>query len=273
MNRTRQLKKPGTHTGNAMRNGSAFMTAVVLGVCLTVIIAANLNPAYGAEPKAFASPGDAASALVGAVRKADRDGVLAILGSESEEWVVSGDPVQDKQDVERFIAAYDKKNGIEKDDESKAVLVVGDDKFPFPFPIVKTAKGWSFDPEQGKEELLNRRIGRNELRTIQVLLAIADAQFEYASVDRNGDGALEYAAYIVSSEAERDGLYWPTEEGQPLSPLGPLVADAVREGYGQDETDEAAEQETAEAEEGTAQAADNANEASAEAAEDASTLR
>ena len=195
--------------------------------------------------------------------------MLAILGSESEEWIVSGDPVRDKEDVTRFIAAYDQKNGIEKEEDGKAVLVVGDDEFPFPFPIVKTAKGWAFDPELGKEEMLNRRIGRNELTTIQVLLAVSDAQFDYASVDRNGDGTLEYAAYIISSEGERNGLYWPSAEGQPVSPLGPLVADAVRQGYGPDETDEEAEQETGEAEEGTAQAAESAGETSVETAEDA----
>ncbi len=269
MNRTKRPMSRNATAGYAMRNVSALMKVLAFGLCLTFVLAVAPNSARGDESKAFASPEEAASALVDAVRKEDRDGVLAILGSESEEWIVSGDPIQDKQDVERFIAAYDQKNGIEKEGDGMADLVVGDDNFPFPFPIVKTAKGWTFDPELGKEELLNRRIGRNELSTIQVLLAVSDAQFDYASVDRNGDGTLEYAEYIISSEGQRNGLYWPIKEGQPLSPLGPLVADAVREGYGEDATDEEVEPETTEAEAGTAQAAEKAGEGSEETVGDA----
>ncbi|MGI9413960.1 MAG: DUF2950 domain-containing protein [Hyphomicrobiales bacterium] len=226
-----------------------LLKAFVFGICLTFVVTANLQTALGADAKVFASPEQAAAALVAAVKKEDRDGVLAVIGPDSEGWILSGDPVQDKEDVKRFITAYEKKNGIEKEGDEKAVLVVGDDKFPFPFPIVKTAKGWAFDAEQGKEELLNRRVGRNELNTIQVLLAVADAQFEYASVDRDDNGVLEYAAKLASSEGERDGLYWPTEDGEPLSPLGPLVAEAIEEGYGDDED---AEEEASEADDGAA---------------------
>ena len=220
----------------AQRSTKMDIKALFFGVFLTAIASFGAQHAQGAEPKPFASPKEAASALVDAIGKKDLEGVLAVLGSDSEGWISSGDAVQDKQDVEAFIKAYQEKNAIEKEGDTKAVLVVGDDGFPFPFPIVKTAKGWAFDPEQGKEELLNRRIGRNELNTVQVLLAVADAQFEYASTDRNGNGVLEYAAYLASSVGERDGLYWPTEDGEPLSPLGPLVTEAVEEGYGQEES-------------------------------------
>jgi len=192
--------------------------------------------AQSVEPKAFASPKAAITALIDAAKKKDRATMLTVLGSKTKQWITSGDPVQDRQGLEAFVAAFDQKNEIEKDGDSKAVLVIGNDGFPFPFPIIKSAKGWAFDPEQGREELLNRRIGRNELTTIKVLLAVGDAQREYASVDHNGDGVLESAAKLKSSSSKQDGLYWPTAEGEPLSPLGPLVAEAVKEGYGQKKT-------------------------------------
>ncbi len=198
--------------------------------------------AQGSKPKAFASPKAAITALIDAVKKKDSATTLAILGSETKQWITSGDPVQDRQGREAFIAAFDQKNGIEKEGDTKAILVIGDDGFPFPFPVVKSAKGWAFDPEQGREELLNRRIGRNELTTVKVLLAVGDAQREYASVDRNGDGVLEYAAKLRSSDGKQDGLYWPAAEGEPLSPLGPLVAEAVLEGYSSKKPDSNAEQ-------------------------------
>lgn len=189
--------------------------------------------AQASEPKTFATTKAAITALIDAAKKKDSATMLGVLGSKTKQWITSGDPVQDRQGLEAFIAAYDQKNEIEKEGDTKAILVIGDDGFPFPFPVIKSAKGWAFDPEQGREELLNRRIGRNELTTIKVLQAIGDAQREYASIDRNGDGVLEYAAKLKSSEGNHDGLYWPTAEGEPLSPLGPLVAEAVKQGYGQ----------------------------------------
>lgn len=206
--------------------------AVGLGVIAAMLMHAPPASAQGRAPKAFASPQKAVAALMAAAKKKDHTGILAVLGSETKQWITSGDPVQDRLGLERFIAAYDEKNGIEKDGDAKAVLVVGTDTFPFPFPVIKTSKGWAFDPEQGREELLNRRIGRNELNTIQVLLAVVDAQLDYAGVDRDGDGVLEYAAKLKSTKGKQDGLYWPTAAGDPPSPLGPLVAEAVREGYG-----------------------------------------
>ena len=208
---------------------------MLLGTVLALFAPLGTTPVFaqGSEPKAFASPKAAITALIDAAKKKDSATMLGVLGSKTKEWITSGDPVQDRRGLEAFIAAFDQKNEIEKEGDTKAILVIGDDGFPFPFPVVKSAKGWAFDPEQGREELLNRRIGRNELTTIKVLQAVVDAQHEYASVDHNGDGILEYAAKLKSSDGKQDGLYWPTAEGEPLSPLGPLVAEAVQEGYGQ----------------------------------------
>jgi hypothetical protein len=134
--------------------------------------------------------------------------------------------------LDRFVNAYDQKSRIENKDDKQAILIIGNDDFPFPFPIVKRFYGWTFDPEVGKEELLNRRIGQDELDVIQVLRAVVDAQREYATRDRDDDGAPDYAMKFISSPGKRDGLYWPTAEGAPQSPLGPLVGEAVIAGYG-----------------------------------------
>ena len=182
-------------------------------------------------PKMFSSPDAAAVALATAARQKTSDEILAILGPSSGEWLLSGDEVQDNQARERFAAAYDEKHVIKADGEGRATLEVGADDFPFPFPIVKNEKGWAFDAEEGKEELLNRRIGENELNAIEVLYAIADAQVEYASEDRDGDGLREYASKFRSSPDKQDGLFWATKENEKSSPLGSLLAEAADEGY------------------------------------------
>ena len=132
----------------------------------------------------------------------------------------------------RFVAAFDKHSKIEPEGDAKATLVIGDKDWPLPFPLVKRADGWRFDARAGAEEILNRRIGRNELAAIQVCLAYVDAQREYAMTQGNHDGMHEYAGKLVSTPGKKDGLYWPTKEGQRLSPLGPLAAKAKEEGYG-----------------------------------------
>lgn len=212
--------------------------AYFIGLCGLGLFVAMLAVSSGAAVSAdkpslesFSSPELAAVALIKAARANKRKAIIRLLGKDAEEWIQSGDEVQDRQGREAFIAAYDKKHGIELDGDDFATLVVGDDDFPFPIPIVKSDGGWVFDAEEGKEEILNRRIGRNELDTIQTLLAVADAQFDYAQEDRDGDGLREYATRFLSTEGERDGLFWPTQDGEPPSPLGELVADATSEGY------------------------------------------
>ena len=137
-----------------------------------------------------------------------------------------------KQVTSVFCRHIRKRTEIVKVSGKKAILEIGNDAWPFPIPIVKKPEdGWFFDVRQGKEELLNRRIGKNELSTIQVCLAYIDAQREYASKDRNGDGVLEYAQKFLSDPGTKDGLYWETEEGEEQSPLGPLIGEAKKEGY------------------------------------------
>ena len=183
----------------------------------------------------YASPADAVEALVAAIRTADPRRMHDVLGPGSGKLIRSGDPVADAQGRERFLAAYQAQSKIELDGDSKATLLIGDKEWPFPFPLVKAADGWAFDVKSGADEVLNRRIGRNELAAIQVCLAYVDAQREYALTQGNSGGLHEYAMKLVSSPGKKDGLYWKTPEGLPLSPLGPLAAKAKGEGYGKSE--------------------------------------
>jgi hypothetical protein len=156
--------------------------------------------------------------------------LLAIFGVEAKEVIFSGDPVSDKQRREQFIQAYDQKNGLIKEGD-KMVLTVGEKDWPFPIPLAKKGDQWFFDTKAGKEEILNRRIGQNELSTIQTMLAIVDAQREYAMNDLDGDGVLEYAEKFMSDAGKKNGLYWETKEGEEPSPLGEIAAGARAEGY------------------------------------------
>ena len=179
----------------------------------------------------YASPEAAAKALYDVVKARDVKAIYRVLGPGSDKLIYTGDKVADQQMRERFLAAYDKSLKLERDGDAKAILLVGENESPFPFPLVKTSKGWKFDAKAGAEEIINRRIGENELLAIKSCLAYGDAQREYAEVDRDGDGLLEYAQKFRSSEGKHDGLYWPTAEGEPLSPLGALFARAKSEGY------------------------------------------
>lgn len=182
-------------------------------------------------PQEFSSPDQAVAALIAAARADDTTRLLAIVGSDGEDIIVSGDEGADRQGRQKFVALYDEKHYLQSQDGDTVTLVVGNADWPFPVPIVKDDKGWSFDAETGKDEILNRRIGANELAVIQVCKAIGDAQREYALRDPEGTGAHPYAQQFRSDPEKRNGLYWPVAEGEPLSPLGELVMQAAGEGY------------------------------------------
>ena len=212
----------------AWRESARWLLAVLFGV-----LAASGALAATPAQKSFATPDDAASALVKAVKARDRNAMLAALGNTSE-WLSSGDANADRAAAARFVADYDQKHTIALDGD-KATLTIGNEDFPFAFPLVKSGDKWRFDTAAGKEQLLARRIGGNELSVIKVLQAIVDAEQEYASEDRVGDGVLAYAQRILSRPGKRDGLYWPAKAGEPQSPLGVLVAQATDQGYKQGE--------------------------------------
>ena len=192
---------------------------------------AKASPSGAASQKTFATAEEAAKALAEAVRASNVAGMLEVIGPKSKGWLFTGDKVSDAAEWKSFLEAYDRKNALKKEGDAKAVLVIGDD-WPFPAPLVKQGDKWSFDAEAGREEVMNRRVGRNELDTIQTMLAVVDAQREYALKDADGNGLPDYAARFWSSPGKKDGLYWPVKAGEPQSPLGPLAARAMREGYG-----------------------------------------
>jgi hypothetical protein len=197
-----------------------------------LVAIALLSTVASAAQKAFATPDEAVAALVAAVKADDIQALRDVLGN-ARGALSSGDKVADRAAASAFVAEYDAKHAVTVDGD-KASLVIGKDDFPFAFPLVKDGAGWRFDTAAGIEELNARRIGENELTTIQVLQAIVDAQRDYASEDRDGDGVVAYARRIISSPGKRDGLYWKTKPGEAPSPLGELIAQASAEGYGKD---------------------------------------
>lgn len=183
-----------------------------------------------AQQKSFASAEDAVKAAIAAARSNSDKDLLAIFGPAAKELIFSGDQVADKERRAGFLKAYDEKNSLAKEGDN-TILVIGNNNWPFPIPLVKKGEGWVFDTDKGKEEILNRRIGENELYTIQVCRAIVDAQREYALKDRDKNGLLEYAEKFVSDSGKKNGLYWEAKPGEAQSPLGPIMARARSEGY------------------------------------------
>ena len=190
------------------------------------------------EAAEFPSPDAAVQALISALRANDHDQLHNIFGTEGDKIISSGDPVADQQGINRFVQSYDEKHELQINKDGSVTLVVGNKDWPCPIPIVKDDQtgNWYLDADAGEEEILNRRIGRNELDVIQVCQAIADAQQEYATRDPQGAGVPEYAQKFVSDPGKKNGLYWPTSDSEQPSPLGPLVASAVKEGYTTEKT-------------------------------------
>jgi len=207
-----------------------FGFAIIAGVMMLVGFYQSAF-AVDANPKSFKSPEEAVKALTEAVRGNDTKELLAIFGPPGKELISSGDKVADETGRERFIKAYEEMNKLVNENDTKVILHVGNGDWPFPIPVVKKGEYWLFDTMAGREEILNRRIGRNELNAIQVCLAYVDAQREYVLKDRDGDKLLEYAQKFISRKGEKNGLYWEAKEGEPQSSLGPLIAKAATEGY------------------------------------------
>ena len=209
---------------------SRFGFAIVAGVML---LAGFHQGAFAAEgrQKTFKSPEEAVKALAEAVKGSDTKKLLAILGPKGKELILSGDEVADKTGREHFVKAYEEMNKLVNESDTRVILHVGNGDWPFPIPVVKKGEYWLFDTIAGREEILNRRIGRNELNAIQVCLAYVDAQREYVLKERDGDKVLEYAQRFISRKGEKNGLYWEAKEGEEQSSLGSLIAKASGEGY------------------------------------------
>jgi hypothetical protein len=212
-----------------MHNWRERLLGTILSLAL--IAMAPVAQAATAAQKSFASPETGITALVEAVKANDQPMLRGILGPHGKKLISSGDTVADQQSREAFIKAYSEANKLVFEGETQAVLVIGQDEWPMPIPLMKSPAGWRFNTPQGEKEILTRRIGRNELAAIQVCLAIVDAAHEYAALDVDGDRIPEYAPQFVSTSGKHDGLYWQTKTDEPPSPLGPLLAAATSEGY------------------------------------------
>ena len=182
--------------------------------------------AQQAGQKTFSSPEEASSAMVAAMKNNDEKLMLEILGPDGKHIVYSGDEVEDAQNRANFVEHYQEMHRLVKEPDGSVVLYIGAKNWPSPIPIVKKGNAWFLDTDAGKKEILYRRVGRNELSTIMVCRELAAAQKEYYSTQHS-----EYAKQIFSDEGQQNGLYWKAADGAPQSPIGPLVASAVAEGY------------------------------------------
>jgi hypothetical protein len=187
--------------------------------------------AQGTGQKTFSSSEDALTAFIQAVRDGKPSELGAILGPNSEQIVSSSDSVADKAARESFLKWYDERHSLVPSRQGELTLVVGEDSWPLPIPLAHTGGKWYWDGKAGKDEILYRRIGHNELAAINVCKGIVAAQHDYAASTHDGQPAGSYAARIVSEPGKQNGLYWEVKEGEPESPAGPMVAQAAQEGY------------------------------------------
>src|SRR5215510_79709 len=204
---------------------------MILVLCLLSMGAVGIAMGAAARQKSFPTPEEGVQALIEAAQKNDTTTLLAILGPEAKPIVDTGDPVFDRETRERFVKSYEAAHTLVPSGDMKVVLQIGKDEWPFPNPLIKDSAGWHFDTQEGKAEVRNRLIGRNELDVIQVCLAYVDAQREYYRRNPLHSTLLQYASKFISTKGKRDGLYWEAPDNEPPSPLGPLVVQARHEGY------------------------------------------
>lgn len=216
---------------NATSRGELIMRAKTFLALFFLTLLTLCTSTYGADQKTFDTPYAAVKALVQAAEDGNQEEMVAVLGDDAKELVYSGDPVQDKSGMEGFVKAYKTKHAIIKQDDQTRVLQVGANSWEMPIPIINDGGKWRFDTAAGKQELVYRRIGHNELGAIAACRGYIDAQKDYASVGHDGLPAGIYAQKLMSTAGKQDGLYWETAEGEPASPAGPLLADASSEGY------------------------------------------
>ena len=220
-------------TRNVTDCATAWRWRLTMLLVLYLLSMGAVGVALGAAVKqqSFPIPEEGVQALIEAAQRNDTTTLLAILGPEAQSIVNTGDPVSDQEAREHFVKSYEEAHTLVQSGDTKVVLQIGKDEWPFPIPLIKGSTGWRFNTQEGKAEIRNRRIGRNELDVIQVCLAYVDAQREYYVRNPLHATLLQYAPKFISTKGKRDGLYWDTAANEPPSPLGPLVAQARREGY------------------------------------------
>jgi len=213
------------------------MTKTIIGGAFAALLSLGAGFA-AAAPQSFATPEEAVASVISALEARDRDGLIAVFGAENEDVILSGDPQRDVDDWTAFFTAYKAMNRVAVEGAS-ARLYVGNDQWPMPIPLVQGGDGkWTWDAAAGREEMHDERIGRNELDVIELMKGYVRVQARFRQTDYDGDGVMEFAASILSDAGTRDGLYWPSADGVPESPLGDFVARATAIGYSIDGKDQ-----------------------------------
>jgi hypothetical protein len=213
-------------SGNMKIRPTTILTAFLLA---SFLFAASAN---AADQKTFATPDEAVQALIKASKDGNQEEMLAVFGDQGKDLVYSGDSVQDKARMQRFVKSYETKHVLVRKDANTRILQVGANDWPMPIPIVNDGGKWKFDTAAGMQELLFRRIGHNELGAIAACRGFIDAQKDYAALGHDGLPAGIYAQQLMSEPGKQNGLYWETKEDEPASPAGPFLAQADGEGYG-----------------------------------------
>ena len=209
---------------------TGILKVAVFALAVMALLA--VAPAQESGQKTFTSPSDASRALYDAVKSGEKPAMLAVLGASSARILSSGDPVQDQKNADYFTQHYEAMNRWGRETNGDQTLFMGAENWPFPVPLKKSAAGqWYFDSKAGVEEVLFRRIGKNEYAAIRVSKALADAQDEYFDGLHDGSTVHQYAQKFISDEGKQNGLFWPTAEGEPQSPIGPAFKYATAEGY------------------------------------------
>jgi hypothetical protein len=210
---------------------------VTAALALTSPVLALVVPTPEAGPQTFSTPEEAVHALIDTVRAGDLDALVALFGPEGQELVDTSDAATGRRNREVFLAAIAEGWRLADLAPDRRELVLGNEAWPFPTPLVRTDAGWAFDAAAGREEIVNRRIGRNELAVIRILNDYVAAQRAYALTGHDAKPAGLYARRFGSTPGTQDGLYWPAQRGEPRSPLGVLIAKAAEEGYRREQDD------------------------------------
>ena len=208
------------------------MRRISSAVCIASVLAVGaLQGCATVQQESFGSPEAAADALIAALSQSDDNALGSVFGPDYKELASSGDPVADREAADNFLSLYEERHELVDNENGDKTLLLGPESWPFPIPLIGDGGSWRFDTDAGLDEILNRRIGHNELDTISTCLAYVDAQLEYAIYDPDGDGLRDYAGQFVSDPGEKNGLYWPTDINEPLSPLGAVAVAATEAGY------------------------------------------
>jgi hypothetical protein len=212
-----------------LRSFISSVAFVIFAACLF----GNSRPALSQEPgqKTYSSPQEASAALHEAVRSGNQQSLRQVLGPTANEMISSGDEDEDRRSQQQFVEKYQQMHRLGKDRNGRITLYVGAENWPMPVPLVSKRNRWYFDCDNGKREILLRRVGRNEMQAMEVCRALVEAQKDYSAEPREGNSVKQYAARFVSDEGKQNGLYWKAGVGKPESPIGPLVTYASPEDY------------------------------------------